>query len=63
MKSEKKKHIKDIAKQIARLERCYQSGTDISKTEEELEQLVRTLSLEEMLEIDEYILRKNLLTK
>ena len=63
MKDEKKKNIKTIAEEIARLEKLYQSGANLSKNQDKLEQLILGLSFQEMLEIDEYILEKNLLTK
>ena len=63
MKDEKKKNIKIIAEEIARLEKSYQSKNNISESLNKLEQIIQTLSLEEMLEIDEYILKEKLLTK
>lgn len=63
MKDEKKKNIKMIAEEIARLEKSYQSKNNISESLNKLEQIIQTLSLEEMLEIDEYILKEKLLTK
>ena len=63
MKDEKKKNIKTIAEEIARLEKLCQSGANLSKNQDKLEQLILGLSFQEMLEIDEYILEKNLLTK
>ena len=62
MKDEKKKTIKMVAEEIARLEKSYQSEHDISSLNK-IEQIIQTLSLEDMLIIDEYILEKNLLTK
>lgn len=63
MKDEKKKHIKTVAEQIVKLEKQCKSGTDVSKFMNEMEQLVQGLSLEDMLEIDNYIISKKLLTK
>mgnify|MGYP003505297267 FL=1 len=63
MKDEKKKNIKMIAEEIARLEKSYQSKNNVSESLNKLEQIIQTLSLEEMLEIDEYILKEKLLTK
>ena len=63
MKDEKKKNIKTIAEEIARLEKLCQSGTNLSENQAKLEQLVCSLSFQEMLAIDEYILEKKLLTK
>ena len=63
MKDEKKKNIKMVAEGIARLEKSCQSKNNISENLNKLEQIIQTLSLEEMLEIDEYILKEKLLTK
>ena len=64
MKSKKKKYIKRVAEQIVKLEKlCISEPTKLSETQDKMEQLVLGLSLEDMLEIDEYILEKKLLTK
>ena len=60
---EKGKNIKKLAQEIARLEKECQLGNNISDNLEKLEQLTSNLSLHEMLEIDNYILEKKLLTK
>lgn len=59
----KKENIKKLAHEIARLEKECQSGHNISETMSKIEQLTMGLSIEEMLEIDEYILTEKLLTK
>ena len=63
MKDEKKKTIKKLAQEIARLEKECQSGNNLSDAMFKIEQLVQGLSVEEMLAIDDYILEKKLLTK
>ena len=63
MKDGKKKNIKKLAQQIARLEKECQSENNISENMNKIEQLIQGLSLEDMLAIDEYILEKKLLTK
>ena len=63
MKDGKKKNIKKLAQQIARLEKECQSGNNISENMNKIEQLIQGLSPEDMLAIDEYILEKKLLTK
>ena len=63
MKDRKKKNIKKLAQEIARLEKECQSRHNFSETMNKIEQIVQGLSLEDMLEIDNYILEKNLLTK
>ena len=63
MKDGKKKNIKKLAQQIARLEKECQSRNNISENMNKIEQLIQGLSLEDMLAIDDYILEKKLLTK
>lgn len=64
MKSKKKKYIKKVAEQIAKLEKqCNDQPTKLSETQDKMEQLIMGLSLEDMLAIDNYILEKKLLTK
>lgn len=60
MKDEEK--IKEIAQQIFNLETQYRTtqNTDI---EQEIEKLTENLSLEELLEVDEYIFKNYLLRK
>lgn len=62
MKDERKK-IKELAEKIVELEKQCQSKNNVSKALEEIEQLTKDLSLEDMLKIDEYIIEKKLLTK
>lgn len=62
MKDEKR--IKQIAKQLAELERkCQKDKNNINIYLEEMDNLTKNLSLEEILEIDEYILENVLLKK
>lgn len=63
MKDKKKKNIKKLAQQIARLEKECQFGNNVSENMNKIEQLIQGLSLEDMLAIDDYILEKKLLTK
>ena len=63
MKDEKKKNIKMLAEEIVALEESCQSKNNVSESLHKLEQIIQTLSLEDMLAIDEYILEKKLLTK
>lgn len=62
MKDEKK-NIKIIADKIIELEEQCQSGNNVSEFMNKMEQLIQGLSLEEMLEIDNYIISKKVLTK
>lgn len=61
MKDEKK--LKELAKQIYNLEQECQLGKNIQKNTNKIEQLIQSLSIEEMFIIDEYIINKNFLTK
>lgn len=61
MKDEKK--IIKLAKQISKLERECQLGNNIQENMNKIEQLIQTLSIEDMLAIDAYITNKNFLTK
>ena len=61
MKDEK--NLKQLAEQISKLEKECQFGRNIQKNMNEIEQLIQTLSIEEMLIVDTYIMEKNFLTK
>lgn len=61
MKDEKK--IKKLAEQIFILEKECQLGNNIQENMNKIEQLTQTLSLDEMLEVDTYIMEKKFLTK
>ena len=61
MKDEKK--IKELAEQILVWEKECQLGNNVQENMSKIEQLIQTLSLEEMLAIDTYITSKNFLTK
>lgn len=60
MKDEEK--IKEIAKQIFELETKYRNTQD-TDIEKEIEKMTENLSLEELLEVDEYIFKNYLLRK
>lgn len=61
MKDEKK--IKQLAEQIFILEKECQLGNNVQENMNKIEQLTQTLSLDEMLEVDTYIMEKKFLTK
>lgn len=61
MKDEKK--IKELAEQIFILEKECQLGNNVQENMNKIEQLTQTLSLDEMLEVDTYIMEKKFLTK
>ena len=60
MKDEKK--LKELAEQISKLEKECQLGNNIQENTNKIEQLIQSLSLEEMLEIDTYIMNEKFLT-
>jgi TATA-box binding protein (TBP) (component of TFIID and TFIIIB) len=63
MKNKQDKRIKNIANKIANLEKEILLGKSVQENQQKIENIVSTLSLEDMLEIDEYILKKKLLTR
>jgi TATA-box binding protein (TBP) (component of TFIID and TFIIIB) len=63
MKNKQDKRIKNIANKIANLEKEMLLGKNIQENQQKIENIVSTLSFEDMLEIDEYILKKKLLTR
>lgn len=60
---EDKKSIKEIAEQVVALEKLIQRKTDTKDNINKLNSLCESLSLEDMLAVDDYIFRKKLLTK
>ena len=58
-----KKEKRKIAETIVKLENQLNLDKDCQSAMEEIQKIVNTLSLEDMLEIDEYITVKKLLTK
>ena len=61
MKDEKK--LKELAKQIVKYEKECQLGKSVQENVNKIEQLIQSLSVEEMLVIDAYITNENFLTK
>lgn len=57
------KKIKQLAEQIFILEKECQLGNNVQENMNKIEQLTQTLSLDEMLEVDTYIMEKKFLTK
>ena len=58
-----KKEKRKIAEKIVKLENQLNLDKNCQSAMEEIQKIVNTLSLEDMLEIDEYITVKKLLTK
>ena len=57
------KSIKEIAELVVTLEKLIQRKTDTKDNINKLNSLCESLSLEDMLAVDDYIFRKKLLTK
>lgn len=57
------KSIKEIAEQVVTLEKLIQGKTDTKDNINKLNSLCESLSLEDILAVDDYIFRKKLLTK
>ena len=58
-----KKSIKEIAEQVVTLEKLIQGKTDTKDNINKLNSLCESLSLEDMLAVDDYIFKEKLLTK
>lgn len=54
----KNKKIKQIAEKILKLERECQEGKDVQENMAKIEKITSILSLEDMLEVDDYITKK-----
>ena len=61
MKDEKK--LKELVEQIIKYEKECQLGNNVQENMSKIEQLIQSLSVEEMLAIDAYITSENFLTK
>lgn len=58
-----KKSIKEIAEQVVTLEKLIQGKTDTKDNINKLNSLCESLSLEDILAVDDYIFKEKLLTK
>ena len=57
----RKEYIARKAKKIAEIEKQMRLGKDVQIAQKEIQDIMCTLSIEDMLEIDEYIIKNNLL--
>ena len=57
----RKEYIARKAKKIAEIEKQMRLGKDVQTAQKEIQNIMYTLSIEDMLEIDEYIIKNNLL--
>ena len=60
---DKKKRIKRLAEKIVQLEKQAREGKNEQEVMSKIQNITDSLSIEDMLEIDEYIFTKKLLTK
>ena len=63
MKNKQDKHIKILAQKIVDLEKLILLGENVQENQEKIENIVSSLSVEDMLLIDDYIFKKNMLTR
>lgn len=63
MKDKRNKRIKILSSKIVKAEQEIREGKNVKINEDKIKNIMGSLSLEEMLELDEYIHRKKLLTK
>lgn len=57
------KKLKKIAIEMVALEKLCQKGDNVSHNMDRMAQLISELSLEEMLAVDDYIMKEKLLTQ
>lgn len=57
----RKEYIARKAKKIAEIEKQMRLGKDVQTAQKEIQDIMCTLSIEDMLEIDEYIIKNNFL--
>lgn len=63
MKNKRNKKIQSLAQSIIDLEQNILLGKDIQESKKKIENIVTSLSFEDMLLVDNYIMSKKLLTK
>ena len=63
MKDKRNKRIKILANKIAQIEEQIALGNNVQENQNKIQNITDSLTLEEILQIDEYITRKKLLTK
>lgn len=63
MKDKRNKHIKILAQKIADLESEIRLGKDVQENQKKIENIVSSLSFEDMIRIDDYIFKKKFLTR
>ena len=62
MKDERNKRIKILAQKIVKAEQEMHLGKDVQENKQKIENIVSSLSFEDMIAVDDYIYRKKMLT-
>lgn len=63
MKDKRNKRIKILANKIVQIEEQIALGNNVKENQNKIQSITDSLTLEEILQVDEYITRKKLLTK
>lgn len=63
MKDERNKYIKLVAQKIVEAEKKLLLGKNVQENQQKIEDIMSSLSFEDVLLLDDYIQRKKLLTK
>lgn len=63
MKDKRNKRIKILANKIVQIEEQIALGNNVQENQNKIQSITDSLTLEEILQVDEYITRKKLLTK
>ncbi len=63
MKDERNKYIKLVAQKIVEAEKELLLGKNVQENQQKIEDIMSSLSFEDVLLLDDYIQRKKLLTK
>ncbi|MCC8068677.1 MAG: hypothetical protein LIO71_02800 [Ruminococcus sp.] len=62
MKDKRNNRIKFLSEKIVALEKEMRLGKNVQENQDKIENIMSTLSIEEMLQIDDYITKKKMLT-
>ena len=63
MKDKRNKRIKILANKIVQIEEQIALGNNVQENQNKIQSITDSLTLEEILQVDEYITRKKLFTK
>ena len=62
MKDKRNNRIKFLSEKIVALEKEMRLGKNVQENQDKIENIMSTLSIEEMLQVDDYITKKRMLT-